>query len=103
MKRDFQKEKYQKNTGQRPFGREASGQVMLEFTFCVIVILLMLFSLIMVTRWAGVDLGERRKAHDQILVRGSPADGVTNYMVPERQLDPYFYDAIKMNAVWDGR
>ena len=79
------------------------GQVMLEFTFCMVIVLLMIFSLIMVLRWAGVDLAERRMAHDEILVRGSLTDAVTNALVPMRQLDPNFYSPIKMNAVWDGR
>ena len=79
------------------------GQVMMEFTFCAAVVLLMLFSLIMVLRWAGSDLAQRRIAHDDSLVQGSPDDGVTDATVPLRQLEPYFYRPIKMNAVWDGR
>ncbi len=79
------------------------GQVLLEFTFCMIVVLLMLFSLIMVLRWAGVDLAERRMAHDETIVRGSTTEGVTNALVPMRQLDTFFYHSIRMNAVWRGR
>ena len=80
-----------------------AGQVMLEFTFCMAVVLLMLFSLIMVLRWVRVDLAERRRSHDESIVRGSPDDGVTNRMIPMEQLDPFFYRPIRMNAVWDGR
>ena len=79
------------------------GQVFIEFTFCFVVILLMLFSIIMVLRWAGVDLAQRRRAHDETIVRGSVPDGRTDARVPMRQMDPYFYNPVKMNAVWRGR
>lgn len=77
------------------------GQTMIEFTFCAMIVLLMLFSLIMVFRWAGADLAERRITHDELIVRGSVTQGQTNSMVPMGQLEPYFYRPIKMNAIWD--
>ncbi len=79
------------------------GQVMLEFTFCMIIIFLMMYAIVMVFRWAGLDLAERRLAHDALLTTnevvesyGTPGDG------PLRQIDTYFYQPAKMNTVWDG-
>ena len=78
------------------------GQVALEFTFCMIVVFLMIYGIIMILRWTGMDLAERRRAHDMRLTApiaqdyGNPTDG------PLFQVDPYFYSPIKMNAVWKG-
>ena len=47
------------------FKRKA--QVMLEFAFCMIILFLMMYGIIMVFRWVGLDLGQRRKAHEAVL------------------------------------
>lgn len=44
-----------------------AGQALIEFAFCMIVILLMIYGTIMVFRWTGLDLAERRAAHDRSL------------------------------------
>ena len=81
------------------------AQVILEFTFCIIVVMLMLYGLIMVFRWTGVDSAERRLAHDRRLTsedinpdypQDNPGEG------PLWQIDPYFYKPIGMNAIWNG-
>ncbi len=80
----------------------SKGQVMLEFTFCMIILFLMMYAIIMVFRWTGLDLGQRRAAHDAQITTaivqryGNIADG------PLKQIDPYFYSPTKMNAVWTG-
>ena len=84
-----------------------SGQVILEFTFCMAIVLLMIFATMMIFRWAGLDLAERRRAHDNSLMTfypdGDPARrSLIRSYGPYQQLDPYFYDPQKMNAVWDG-
>ena len=76
----------------KPFTRK--GQVILEFTFCMIVILIMLYGVIKVFHWTGSDLVERQRAHTKTLL--------VNTLDPREQIDPYFYAPIKMNAVWDG-
>ena len=75
------------------------GQVILEFTFCMIVILIMMYGVIKVVHWTGRDIVERQRAHDATLF----AD-----VTPRMQLDPYgtdegkFYTPGKMNAIWGG-
>jgi len=71
------------------------GQVILEFTFCMIVILIMIYGVIKVFHWAGKDIVDRQKAYDAALLiqQGSPRD----------QIKPFFHAPGKMDAVWDGR
>ena len=67
------------------------GQVVIEFTFCLIIVLLMIYGVTKVFIWAGRDLVERRKAHDEIL---------TSDVSPRQQITPDFYYPVKMNAIW---
>lgn len=69
------------------------GQVMVEFTFCMVVLFLMMYAVVMVFRWVGLDLGQRQKAHETAL---------TAPVTPLEQIDPYFYTPEPMNAVWMG-
>lgn len=107
--------------------KPAHGQVMVEFTFCMIIIFLMIYAIMMVLRWTGVDLAERRIAHEQQLRTGITQDygACTSYDTcavtcpdgfgglgtccltssdfsegPLKQIDPYFYTPTKINAVW---
>ena len=78
------------------------GQVILEFTFCMMIVLLMLFGVTKIFIWSGREYAGRSAAHDSTLYLpitrdyGSMGDG------PAKQIDPYFYTPIKMNAIWDG-
>ncbi len=80
------------------------AQVTLEFSFCMIIILLMMFSLIRIFRWTGMDLAERRKAHEREL--GKIVGLVEDYEFPRtgplKQIDPYFFKPGKLDAVWEG-
>ena len=71
----------------------SKGQVILEFTFCMIVILLMIYGVAKVFIWSGGDLVARRIAHDQVLT-GAPT--------PIEEIDPYFYSPVGFNAIWLG-
>lgn len=71
-----------------------NAQVILEFTFCMIVILIMIYGVVKVFFWTGRDLAERRISHDEVLTSES--------LNSLEQIDPYFYTPISMNAVWDG-
>jgi hypothetical protein len=71
--------------------RGAPGQVIIEFTFCLIIVLLMIYGVTKVFFWAGRDLVERRKAHDELLISGGS---------PPQQIAPDFYTPVKMNAIW---
>jgi len=83
-----------------PFTKKA--QVILEFTFCMIIVLLMIFGITKVLIWTGAEFAARREAHENKLTTdivqsyGDIRDG------PLRQLDDYFYTPIKINAIWNG-
>lgn len=96
------------------------AQVMLEFVFCMIILFLMMYGIVMVFRWVGLDLGQRQRAHDAQLVSEIdpnygqcvgggfigglfvPCIGVSETRGPLNQIDPYFYSPTPMNAVWAG-
>lgn len=79
------------------------GQTMIEFTFCLIIILLMIYGLMRIFEWTGKNQALRRIAHDNLITApvehsyGNPGNG------PARQIDPYFYTPVRMNAIWDGK
>ena len=84
------------------FPKQRQAQVILEFTFCMVILMLMIYGVFRVFRWSAVDSAERRLAHDQKIFApidegyGPPGNG------PLKQIDPYFYKPIKMNAIWEG-
>lgn len=91
---------------------------MIEFTFGVIIALVMLFSVMMIFRWAGYDFGWRRVDHDlkisnvvkEDFAVGSclktstkSATGCARFHVvegPLEQIDPYFHKPAKMGSAW---
>lgn len=97
---------------------EKKAQVMVEFTFCMIILFLMMYGIVMVFRWVGLDLGRRQQAHETVLTENiDPAYGSTTWTWngtdfvttttpvergPLTQIDPYFYTPGAMNAVWAG-
>ena len=96
------------------------AQVMIEFTFCMIVLFLMMYASVMVFRWVGLDLGWRQEAHEELLksaidfqygqcLNEIDVNGTlvcVDYRAvesgPLSQIDPYFYTPESMNAVWTG-
>ena len=78
------------------------AQSTLEFTFSMVVFLLLMYGMMMAFRWVGVDLGERRIAHEGALLspvnegwsRGAGDSSVS-------QLDPNFYSMKKMGLVFN--
>ncbi len=77
------------------------AQVIIEYTFCMIIVFLMIYAAIKIFRWTGLDLAERRKNHDAVLISNIDRnDGSTGG--PLKQIDPYFSRPIKMNTIWDG-
>lgn len=100
------------------YHKPPKGQVMLEFAFCMIILFLMMYAIIMIFRWVGVDLGQRQQAHETAL-QGPIDDNYGRCVVydvawsclgitpvergPLSQIDPYFYTSTSpMNAVWEG-
>ena len=45
--------------------KDARAQSTIEFTFAMIIVLFLIFGLIRIFRWAGMDLAERRWTYDQ--------------------------------------
>ena len=78
------------------------AQAILEFTFAMVIIMLMMYSLIMIMRWVGMDFAERRIAHEQKLTEPIDEDFRRREFGTLKQLDPYFYKPIKMNAIFTG-
>ena len=74
------------------------AQVVLEFTFCMIVLFFMIYGVIMVFRWTGVDLAERRRAHTRILTQGINKNWHDLEDGPMAQIRPHFFDIEPMNA-----
>ncbi len=95
------------------------GQVILEFTFTMIVIMIMIYAMVKIFQWTGTDLAERRIDHDASLANGIQEDWgacigpsffgscLSNQFIPFsdgpiKQIDPYFHKPLEMNAVWSG-
>lgn len=76
------------------------GQITLEFLFCMVVVLLMIYGIIYVFRWTGVDLAQRRIAHDTRIGNFRSSIGPRTAHEEERQMDPYFYTPVGMDAIW---
>ena len=71
--------------------RNRRGQSVIEFTFGMIILGMMVFGMVQCFRWVMLDLAERRVDHDLIL---------TNNMIStEAQLNPNFHGVRKIDAV----
>ncbi len=79
---------------------------MVEFAFCMIILFLMMYGVVMVFRWVGLDLGQRQQAHEDLLTTDIDASYGSGSVPVERgpltQIDPYFYQPESMNSVWTG-
>lgn len=74
--------------------KSQKGQMMMEFIFSMMVIFFMVYSTVQIFRWIGLDLAERRKAHDDKLLIGVAEDKSG----PLSQIDPIFYDPLPLDA-----
>lgn len=82
--------------------KNKKAQVIIEFTFSMIVVMLMLFALFKIFLWTGNDLAERRVSHEDNLnqpVTESYSDAADG---PLKQIDPFFHIPEDMDAVWTG-
>ena len=59
------------------------AQVFIEFTFCMIIIFLIIYGLTQILIWTGVDIAERRRANK-----------TTDIIIPK------FYNSIKIKGYW---
>lgn len=87
----------------------------MEFMFTMIIVMLMAYSLVMIFRWTGVDLVNRRIAHEQKLTSSVSdvfnqcvsynSDLVCNHWIdytsgPWSQLDPDYYKVTLFDAIF---
>ena len=77
------------------------AQVTIEFTFCLIIVLLLIYGCIMAFRWAGVSLAERRISHDTTINASVNELWEDLSMSPAKQLTPDFYKPKPMNMVFN--
>ena len=82
------------------------AQSTVEFTFAVIVIVFLIYGMVRIFRWVGMDLAGRRMAQDETLIYPSwpNADYSTNpnQFDPNAQTNPNFYRVQSMDAIYNG-
>ena len=95
----------------------------MEFIFSMFLLLIMIFSLARVFLWAGIDVGNRQRAHEASLTQSIDVDyhlSCANWVYypggdfcicvelgpptngPMLQIDPFFYYPSKLKAYWEG-
>ena len=77
--------------------RATSAQSTVEFTFAMITVLFLIYGMVMVFRWAGMDLANRRVVQD-LSITAEPINGD-----PSSQLNGQGVAAIPMAAVYHGK
>ncbi len=78
------------------------AQVTLEFTFCIIIALLLGYACLKAFRWSALDLVYRRDAHEKSLIKPvSESWQGLDTNSPINQLDGDFYRGTKMNLVFN--
>jgi hypothetical protein len=80
------------------------AQVIVEFTFCVVITLIMVYGVVYVFQWVGEDQVRRRQQHDALYSIKKPIK--ERYSSPSssgvlQQLEPNFYKPVKMNAIFE--
>ena len=80
------------------------AQVTLEFTFSMILVLLLMYGVIRVMGWVALTLAERRVAHENSLTKQTSVESWKNIYKdpsPLLQLEPEFYTTNKMKLVFN--
>jgi len=72
------------------------AQSTIEFTFAMIAVMFLIYGMVMVFRWAGMDLAQRRFAQDNTLTTMTGTD-------PGSELNPDFDRVLPMAAVYHGK
>ncbi len=72
------------------------AQVTLEFIFSMIIVVLLVYGTIMIFRWSGLDMANRRYSHERLLTRDPVGETYEQIL---RQIDPHFHEPLKMNAI----
>jgi len=75
------------------------GQVNIEITFSMIIIVMLLLGMIRVFFWVGNDLADRRRAHEATLTGDVPPDLDPAMDRSYKQIRPTFYEGTPMDAI----
>ena len=79
---------------------DKTAQSTIEFTFAMIAIMFLIYGMVMVFRWAGMDLAQRRWTQDTPLNVQTNAENPTGD--PAVQLNDYVDHVLPMAAVYHG-
>ena len=86
------------------FRKSSFGQVTIEFTFCLLIVAILMYGLMKAFRWAGMDLSERRLAAETdltfIIDEDWPGPSV-NVSGPMRQFVLNYYKTKKIGMVFN--
>ena len=82
------------------FKVKLTAQSTIEFTFAMVVSMFLIFGMVMLFRWAGMDLANRRLAQDRSLTTTA---AIVNNSVPLTQLSPDSIDALPIDAIYHGK
>ncbi len=77
------------------------AQVMIEFTFTILIVVLLMYGMIRAFQWVGSDLGHRRAAYDQSLAVDIDEDWSDKNQGPLKQFTTNFYKPAKMSLVFN--
>ena len=77
------------------------AQSAIEFTFCMVIVTLLAYGVMKAFRWVGLDLAERKAAHDGTLTTAIDERWTDYETGPLRQLSFGFYTRKKMGMVFD--
>ncbi|OGX27566.1 MAG: hypothetical protein A2787_05480 [Omnitrophica WOR_2 bacterium RIFCSPHIGHO2_01_FULL_48_9] len=82
---------------------DEAGQAIVEFTFSMLIVFIMIYAIVGIYQWTGIGLAERRMAHENSLIVPivERHDAATFNQGPVRQLDPFFYKPRKLRVIWD--
>jgi len=78
-----------------------TAQSTIEFTFCLVIVVLLAYGVMKAFRWVGLDLAERRATHDGTLTVPIDEKWTNEEEGPLKQLSPGFYRAKKMGLVFN--
>ncbi len=78
--------------------RRIQGQVNIEITFSMIIIVMLLLSMIRVFFWVGNDLASRRQAHEDTMTGDIPENMDSSTDKSYKQIRPVFYEGTPLDA-----
>lgn len=88
-----------KVTRSQEYWREEGAQSAIEFAFCMVAMVLIFYGCVMIFRWAGVGLAERKMAHEEALTQ-EIGDGWVNGKGPLGQVQLDYYIPDNLNFVF---